>query len=82
MKELEGFLFSKLGRIGSKAEGPDYYLQLFDSTEIPIVKKAHLWQEDPLLQKHLATKVTLSGYFEDNRFQYEKIHAHRLVTVF
>lgn len=81
MKELEGFLFSKLGRIGSKSEGPDYYLQLFDSTEIPIVKKVHLWQEDPLLQKHLATKVILSGHFDGGFFHYEKIHAYALATV-
>lgn len=82
MTELDGFLFSKLGAIGTRSEGPDYFLQLFDFMEIPIVKKVSPWEEDPRLQKHLATKVTLSGYFEDNRFQYEEIHAHKLVTVF
>ena len=81
MKVLDGFLFSKLANIGSRSEGPEYFLQEFDLKEIPIVKKAHLWEEDRVLQKHLATKVTIRGRLVDGHLHYEEIHALKLATV-
>jgi hypothetical protein len=61
MGEYHGFLFSKLHLIGTKSEGPTYLLQQFDYSEIPIVKQAELWKEDPILQKHLGSKVNIGG---------------------
>ena len=89
MKDLEGFLFSKLGRIGSKSEGPDYFLQQFDRSErpvvekvIPIRKEAHLFEEDPVLQKYIAMEVAIRGRIEDGRITCKEIHPVRaLATV-
>jgi hypothetical protein len=73
MNEFHGFMFSKLHLIGSKSEGPTYFLQQFDYGEIPVEKKAALWQEDPALQKHLASKVTIGGELTAGRIRYEKV---------
>lgn len=81
MKELNGFLFSKLAAIGTRSEGPIYFLQQFDEKEIPIVKKAHLWEEDPVLQKHLGKKVTIHGRLVEGRIEYKDVHAYMPVHV-
>ena len=74
MRELNGFLFSKLQAIGSRSEGPVYFLQQFDEKEIPILKKVHLWEEDPVLQKLLGKKVTLHGRLSGGRIEYKDVH--------
>lgn len=89
MKEFSGFLFSKLARLGSRSEGPDYFLQQFDRSAKPIVEKvipihkeAELWKEDPILQRYLATEVFIRGSFVDGYLHYKEIHpVQKLVTV-
>lgn len=78
MKEFQGFLFSKLHLIGSKSEGPSYFLQQFDYSEIPIVKKAELWLEDPGLQNSLGTKVSIIGELSAGRLHYDEIRPYSL----
>jgi hypothetical protein len=73
MNEYHGFMFSKLHLIGSKSEGPRYFLQQFDYSEIPIAKKVELWREDLTLQKVLGTKVTIVGEMLDQEIIYDKI---------
>jgi len=81
MKTFNGFLFSKLHLIGSKSEGPSYFLQQFDYREILVVKKVHPWQEDPVLQKKLGRKVTLDGELTAQGIQYHQIaDLHRSLT--
>ena len=87
MKELSGFLFSKLGRINSRSEGPDYFLQQFDRSARPIVEKVipihkevSPFQEDPILQKHLAMEVTVCGRIVDGQLYYEEIHPVNVVA--
>lgn len=58
---ITGFLFFRTERIGTKSEGPEYYLRTDDGTEIHIFKKATLWQEDPALHKLVERKVSISG---------------------
>ena len=89
MKEISGFLFSKLGRIGTRSEGPDYFLQQFDRSKSPIVEKVipihkevHLFEKDPILQKYLAMEVAIDGRILDGYLHYKEIHpVHTLVTV-
>ena len=89
MTELSGFLFLKLGRIGTRSEGPDYFLQQFDRSVHPIVEKvipihkeANLWEDDPLLRKYLATEVTIEGSIVGGDLHYKEIHpVHKLATV-
>lgn len=73
MGKFEGYLFSKLHLIGSKSEGPSYFLQQWSYNEIPVVKKTMLWEEDPVLHKYLAKEVMIEGKLHSNRIYYEKI---------
>ncbi len=72
-KNFPGYLFAKLFLIGSKSEGPAYFLQQWDYREFPVVKKVHPWEEDPELHKFLAKKVTLEGTMTEEGIQYNKI---------
>lgn len=87
MKELSGFLFSKLARIGTRSEGPDYFLQQFDRSASPIVEKVipihkevDLWKEDPVLQKYLGTEVAVHGHLEEGHLYYKEIHPVRTLA--
>ena len=66
LKIYKGMLISKRDRIGTRSEGPEYYIKLeepneFGQIELSIRKKAHLWEEDPVLQRHVGNKVQLKG---------------------
>jgi len=58
---FNGYLFSKLAAIGSRSEGPEYFLQGFDYSETPIKKHVELFEDDPQLRALLATKVAVTG---------------------
>lgn len=73
MNDYKGFLFSKLEAIGSKSEGPVYFIQQFDYLEIKIVKNANPWEQDPVLQKYLGSKVEINGHLESGCLKYDKI---------
>ncbi|GAH20336.1 unnamed protein product [marine sediment metagenome] len=66
MDEITGILSVKIARIGTKSEGPDYYIKPLDEyanrwSEILVRKKTHLWQNDPVLHKHIDKKVLILG---------------------
>lgn len=71
MAKFDGYLFSKLSAIGSRSEGPAYYLQFFDATEVAVIKKTQAWEADPELHPLLATKVTLSGKLQVGKIRYD-----------
>lgn len=79
MSRFDGFIFSKLDLIGTKSEGPEYFLQQFDYSEIPIEKETSPWQQDPNLQKKLATKVTIDGKLLSGRLHYDSINTYKPV---
>ena len=47
LKKFAGYLFARLHAIGSKSEGPLYFLQLRDVKEMLIMKKVPPWKNDP-----------------------------------
>lgn len=61
MKDLEGYLFSKLHLIGSKSEGPVYYLQTPGYSEVKINKQALPWDKDKVLHDVLGSWVKITG---------------------
>lgn len=71
-KRFDGYLFSKLSAIGSKSEGPSYWLQQWDYKELAIVKHAKAWQDDPALRKLLGTKVTIIGEYDGGGIVYSE----------
>ncbi|MDD3592644.1 MAG: hypothetical protein PHO65_08385 [Sulfurovum sp.] len=73
MEKFDGYLFSKLDNIGSKSEGPKYFLQYFDGNESVVEKKVELFQEDPILHKFLNKKVTIIGKLSHDGIMYDKI---------
>jgi hypothetical protein len=67
-----GYLSSRTERIGTRSEGPEYYLSV-DGKEIHVVKNAQLWEEDPVLQELVGRKVWISGTLVDGELFYEEI---------
>ena len=66
LKIYSGMIISKRDRIGTRSEGPEYYIKLEEpnelgQTELSIRKEVHLWEEDPVLQRHVGNKVRLKG---------------------
>lgn len=65
-KEIRGILTSKQEGIGTKSEGPSYWLEPIDEykerwSEILIRKQTMMWQKDPALHDHLGKKVLIFG---------------------
>lgn len=77
MAETHGYLLARLARIGSKSEGPEYFLQLWDYAEVHVVKKVYPWQEEPELHKHLGKKVTILGDYKDGRIIFEGVKEYQ-----
>ncbi len=77
MAKFDGYVFSKLYAIGSKSEGPAYFLQQWDYDEIKIVKKANLWEDDPALHQFLGKKATIEGSLDQDGIHYDKIMSHQ-----
>jgi hypothetical protein len=78
MKKFDGFLFSKLFRIGTRSQGPEYFLQQWENRrkptgDKPILKKSEAWKDDPGLQKYLGQIVTVTGTVVDDKIAYEDI---------
>jgi hypothetical protein len=73
---FNGFLYSKLQSLGTRSEGPAYFLQTFDGKDIAILKHTTMWQQDPALQRLIATKVTIDGDFEGGSIAYRKIRPY------
>lgn len=73
MEKFDGYLFSKLDNIGSRSEGPKYFLQYFDYNESIVEKKVALFQKDPTLHEFLNKKVTIVGELGHDGIIYNKI---------
>ncbi len=61
MDIFEGYLLARLHAIGSRSEGPLYFLQLKTGKEVLVVKKVHPWENDPVLHAWLGEKVAILG---------------------
>ncbi len=73
MEEFDGYLFSKLAAIGTKSEGPVYFLQQSNYNEIIIKKKAMLFENDSTLHALLGKLVKVKGEIHINEIDYAEI---------
>lgn len=77
MDKFNGYLYAMLAEIGSRSEGPAYYLQLLephrDITEYSINKKSELWDIDPVLHAFLARKISIGGELQEGLINYKTI---------
>ena len=69
-----GYLVSRTERIGTKSEGPEYYLRLEDGREIHVIKNADLWKEDPRLQEKVGVEVWVLGTLVDGEMIYKEVN--------
>lgn len=72
MGEIRGVLFATIEGIGTRSEGPTYYIKPLDNykdrwSEILVRKKTHMWEKDPELHKFLDKKVLITGDIIETR---------------
>lgn len=72
MEKLAGYLFAKLDAIGTRSEGPVYYLQQYDYKEHVVIKQVNLWEEDPVLHPLIAQKIVLLGTLTPEGIEYQQ----------
>ena len=66
MDKITGILSAKIVGVGTKSEGPKYYIRPLDDyanrwSNILVRKKTHLWENDPVLHKFIDKKVLILG---------------------
>lgn len=61
MKTFEGLVYVKHGRIGSKSEGPDYYLQTWDREYLLKYADIGPWELDYYLEFFCRKFVEITG---------------------
>jgi hypothetical protein len=71
---LLGTLLSRNERVGTRSEGPEYYLRTDDGREIHVVKNALPWKKDKVLHKMVDREVWIPGALVDSELVYKEIH--------
>ncbi|MFX0029590.1 MAG: hypothetical protein ACFE8B_10295 [Candidatus Hermodarchaeota archaeon] len=66
MGEIRGILFAIIEGLGTRSEGPTYFIKPLDDyksrwSKILVRKKAHMWERDTELHKFLDKKVVITG---------------------
>ena len=78
MTEFNGFLYSKLQNMGTRSEGPAYYLQQADyQGDVLVEKRSSPWEADDLLQKFLGMKVKMIGEIVGDALRYSDLEIAR-----
>jgi hypothetical protein len=72
---VSGYLYSKLSGVGTRSEGPVYFLQKFDGSEIQIAKRTTIFQDDARLRAHIGTKITIVGTVTGNALSYTSVES-------
>ncbi len=70
---LLGSLVSKTERVGTRSEGPEYYLWVDGGREIHVIKNATPWEDDPELQEVVGGKVWVLGTLVDGELVYKTV---------
>jgi len=68
METFRGLVYVKLGRLGSKSEGPDYFLQTAKAELLLKYEKRNYWMPDYHLEFFNRRMVKVTGSFEDQIF--------------
>jgi hypothetical protein len=76
METLKGLVFIKQGRIGTKSEGPDYYLQTFNMEYLLKYADKDLWELDYYLEFFCRKFVEVTGKYDEetNTINVKSIH--------
>ena len=71
---LPGTLLSRTERVGTRSEGPEYYLRTDDGREIHVVKNALPWKADKVLRKEVDRDVWIPGTLVDGELVYTEVN--------
>lgn len=72
-QRFKGLVYVKQGRVGSKSEGPDYYLQTVRGEYRLRYQERHLWQPDYQLEFFGRRMVAVSGALADDTITVQSI---------
>ncbi len=72
-RNFKGLLFIKHGRVGTKSEGPDYFLQTRTGDYLLQYKERHLWEPDYELEFFCRRMVEIEGDCTDMVLKVERI---------
>lgn len=67
MLNFKGLVYVKHGRVGSRSEGPDYYLQTVDGDYLLQYQSRLLWQPDYQLEFYCRRMVEVTGVLQGPR---------------
>ncbi|WP_157098321.1 hypothetical protein [Chlorobaculum limnaeum] len=73
MNSYKGLIFIKHGRVGTRSEGPDYFLQTKNGDYLLQFKDRHPWQPDYELEFFCRMMVEIEGALNDNMLKVERI---------
>lgn len=68
LETFRGLVYMKIGRIGSKSEGPDYFLQTAKAEFLLRYEQRNLWMPDYHLEFFNRRMVKVTGSFDDKIF--------------
>jgi hypothetical protein len=74
MSIFKGLLYVKHGRLGTRSEGPDYYLQTATGDFVLELQAREPWQPDYHLEFFSRRMVEVSGRLEGRTLEVETIH--------
>lgn len=69
----KGLVFVKHGRVGTRSEGPDYYLQTAKEDLILVYKDRHPWEPDYQLEFFGREMVEVHGKLDGRTLKVESI---------
>ncbi|MCX6677440.1 MAG: hypothetical protein NTU95_05785 [Methanothrix sp.] len=72
-KDFSGLVFVKQGRVGSRSEGPDYYLQTKKHEYVLSYKRGSLFEPDPFLESFCGKMVEVIGTQDGNEIKVSSI---------
>lgn len=74
MASFKGLVFVKHGRVGSRSEGPDYYLQASNGDFLLNFKEREPWKPDYYLEFYCRRMVEVTGEKEDTIIRVQGIN--------
>jgi hypothetical protein len=70
---FRGLVYVKHGRLGTRSEGPDYYLQTAKEDLVLMYGDRHLWEPDYRLELFGRRMVEVQGTVDGRTLQVESI---------
>lgn len=69
MTKLAGLVYVKHGRVGTRSEGPDYFLQTVKGDVLLVLDQPAPWLPDYKLEFYGRRMVAVEGDFDGERFK-------------